>query len=174
MTVAMRWPSALPDAVRAVSVDAGEKVLAGAVAADGAVLAGTALALYLVDPVGETRRVGWEQMQRADWNPDDGMLSLSEVGAFGGSRPVYRFAFEFEARFLAFLRERITSTLLLQRHVPVQGAKGLFVIARRAPGGDRAVTWLYEFEEGVDVADPEVLRAAEAALARARDEVGDL
>lgn len=166
--------SSLSDAVRAVQVAGGERVLAGAVAADGAVLAGTAEALYLVDATGVTRRVGWEQMQRADWDPEEGVLALSEVGAFGGTRPVYRFAFEFEARFLAFLRERITSTLLLQRHVPVQGARGVFVIARRAPGGDRAVTWLYEFEEGVDVTDPAVLAAAEAALVRARDEVGDL
>lgn len=170
----MRLRPALPAAVRALAVPSGERVLAGAVAADGSAVAGTALALYLPDGSGGVRRVGWEQVQRADWNPDDGLLAVSEVGAFGGTRPVHSFAFEFEARFLAFLRERITSTLLLQRHVPIQGGKGVFVIARRAPGGERAVTWLYEFEDGVDVTDPAVLRAAEAALARAREEVGDL
>ncbi|CAM3303229.1 hypothetical protein NODU109028_10400 [Nocardioides dubius] len=170
----MRWRSALPDPVRALAVADGERVLAGAVAADGAVLAGTAEALYLSWVRGDVRRIGWERVQRASWSPDDGVLAVSEVGEFGGERPVHRFGLEYEARFLAFLRERIASTVLVQRHVPIHGARGVFVIARRAAGGERAVTWLYEFEEGVDVTDPAVLAAAEAALARARDEVGDL
>ena len=46
------------------------------------------------------------------------------------------------------------------------------MIARRPPRGDRPITWVYEFEEGVDPDDPEVRRVAEEALALARDEVG--
>ena len=46
------------------------------------------------------------------------------------------------------------------------------MIARRAPGGDRQVTWVYEYDAGIDPADPDVRAAAEAALAQARDEVG--
>ena len=62
--------------------------------------------------------------------------------------------------------------MLLQRHVAVEGSRGVRVIARRAPSGDRAVTWLFEYDEGVDPDDPLVAQAAEAALAAARDEVG--
>jgi len=46
------------------------------------------------------------------------------------------------------------------------------VIARRAPRGDGPLKWVYEFQEGIDPTDPAVRRAAEAALAAARDEVG--
>ena len=64
---------------------------------------------------------------------------------------------------LQLVRERVTATVVLQRHVPIAGRRGLRVIARRAPGGDRAVTWVYEFDEGVDPADPAVRAAADAA-----------
>jgi hypothetical protein len=36
------------------------------------------------------------------------------------------------------------------------------------------VTWLYEFDEGVDPGDPAVLAAAREALAAAQAEVGPL
>ncbi len=61
---------------------------------------------------------------------------------------------------------------MLQRHVPVNGRRGVFVIARRAPRGNQPLSWVYEFEEGVDPDDPAVRLAAEEALAQARDEVG--
>jgi hypothetical protein len=46
------------------------------------------------------------------------------------------------------------------------------VIARRAPYGRREVTWLFEYDEGVDPDDPQVARAADRALAAAREDVG--
>ena len=52
------------------------------------------------------------------------------------------------------------------------GRRGLRVIARRAPRGDRPLAWFYEYDEGVDPDDPEVRQVATAALAHARDEVG--
>ena len=62
--------------------------------------------------------------------------------------------------------------MLLVRHVPVEGRRGLRVIARRAPAGDRGVRWLYEYDAGIDPGDPVVRLAAENALADARSEVG--
>ena len=55
--------------------------------------------------------------------------------------------------------------------MPLDGRRGLRVVARRAPAGDREVTWVYEFDEGVDPADPAVRAVAEDALAAARAEV---
>ena len=75
-------------------------------------------------------------------------------------------------RLLELVRERVTASIVLQRHVPVDGRRGLRVIARRAPRGDRPLAWFYEYDEGVDPDDPEVQRAATEALAAARDEVG--
>ena len=159
--------SALPDAVRRAPVAAGEKVLAGAVAEDGTVAVGTRDAIYV-----DGRRVPWETVEKADWSQDDGTLTVVEVGSWGEQRPVHTIAMDEPGLFLQLVRERVTASVVLQRHVPVRGRKGVFVIARRAPRGDRPITWVYEFEEGVDPDDPEVRRVAEETLARARDEVG--
>jgi len=158
---------ALPDAVRRAPVAAGEKVLAGVVADDGTVAVGTRDAVYVGD-----RRVPWETVERADWSQDDSTLTVVEVGSWGEERPVHTLVLDEPGRFLQLVRERVTASVVLQRHVPVRGRRGLFVIARRAPRGDQPLTWVYEFEEGVDPDDPEVRRAAEQALTRARDEVG--
>ena len=158
---------ALPDAVRRAPVAAGEKVLAGVVEVDGAVAVGTRDALYV-----DGHRVPWETVEKADWSQDDATLTVVEVGSWGERRPVHTIAIGEPGLFLQLVRERVTASVVLQRHVPVNGRKGVFVIARRPPRGDRPITWVYEFEEGVDPDDPEVRRVAEEALAQARDEVG--
>ena len=48
---------------------------------------------------------------------------------------------------------------------PSNGRRGVRVIARRAPAGDRALRWVYEYDEGIDPDDPAVRLAAETALA---------
>lgn len=131
------------------------------------VVAGTRDALY----VGE-RRLPWETVERADWDQDDGVLTVAEVGTWGAPRPVHEVSLTEPGRLLELVRERVTASIVLQRHVPVRGRHGVAVIARRAPRGDRPVQWVYEFEEGVDPDDPEVRRVAEEALAQARSEVG--
>ena len=153
-----------------VDVRAGEKVLAHAAVPDSDdVVAGTREALYL--PGG--RRVPWEQVEAADWDKDSEQFRVSEVGTWGAERPAYTFTLGAADRLLQLVRERVTSTILLQRHVQVHGKRGLRVIARRAPSGAREVSWLFEYDDGVDPDDPLVELAAREALAAARDEVGD-
>ncbi len=72
------------------------------------------------------------------------------------------------------VRERVTASVLFQRHVTVSGRRGLRVIARRAPSGGSDVQWVYEYDEGVDPSDPEVRSVAAAALAQAREQLGEL
>ncbi len=62
--------------------------------------------------------------------------------------------------------------MLLQRQVPINGRRGVRVIARRAPGVPSEISWVYEYDEGIDPEDPLVRLAAAEALAAARDEVG--
>ena len=63
------------------------------------------------------------------------MLRVSEVGAWGEPRPEHRFVIDEPGRLLELVRERVTASVVLQRHVPVDGRRGVRVIARRAPGG---------------------------------------
>ncbi|MDO9454878.1 hypothetical protein [Nocardioides sp.] len=147
-------------------VGPGEKLLAWAEAADGTVIGGTRDAFYGPD------RVPWEQVEAADWDRDTSVLRLSEVGSWGDARPEHVYDVEEPGRLVQLIRERVTASVVYQRHVPVDARRGLRVIARRAPGLATGLTWVYEYDEGVDPDDPLVRLAASQALVAARDEVG--
>ncbi len=154
-----------------VAVARGEKVLASAAAADGTVLAGTRDAFYVVVD-GDTRRVPWEQVEAASWDRDTDAFRLSEVGTWGDERPVHTATLPEPGRLLELVRERVTASVVMQRHVPVVGRRGLRVIARRAPSGAGGVQWLYEYDEGVDPDDETVRASAGAALEAMRLDLG--
>ena len=156
-----------------VAVARGERVLASATTAEGTVLAGTRDAFYVVTD-GDTRRVPWEQVEAAGWDRDTDTFRLSEVGSWGEQRPVHTATLDEPGRLLELVHERVTASVVLQRHVSLGGRRGLRVIARRAPSGAGGVQWVYEYDEGVDPADPAVRAAAKAALAQAREQLGGL
>jgi hypothetical protein len=150
-----------------VEVASGERVLAWTEATTGEVLAGTREALYLPGT-----RLAWEDVEAADWDRDTEEFRVVEVGHWGERRLEHRYAIAEPRRLLELVRERVTASVLLVRHVPIDGRRGVRVIARRAPAGDRAVRWIYEYDAGIDPDDPTVRLAAETALAAAQDEVG--
>ena len=145
---------------------AGERVLARASCAEG-LLAGTRAALYLPDG----HRIPWEQVESAHWDTDSETLRVTEVGTWGQPRPTHSFVLGDARRLVQLVRERVSSTVVLTRYVPIRGSRGLRVIARRAPTGEREVSWLFEYDEGIDPEDPFVAHAAEEALAAAQSEV---
>jgi hypothetical protein len=149
-----------------VAVRPGERLLAWADTADGAA-GGSRDALYL--PTGE--RLAWDEVEAADWDVESSVLTVREVGRYGEPRRAHRLMVEEPGRLLELVRERVTASVVLLRHVVVAGERGVRVVARRAPGGDRALRWFYEYDEGVDPDDPAVRAAAEEALAAARAEV---
>ena len=148
-------------------VGTGERLLAWARTDDGCVIGGTRDAFYGPD------RVPWEQVEAADWDQDLRVLRVSEVGRWGEHRPEHRYTLDAPGRLLELVRERVTASVVVQRHVLVDPRRGLRVIGRRAPGGKGDVAWFYEYDRGVDPTDPEVHRLAKDALAQARAEVGD-
>lgn len=145
----------------------GESVLAWAEARDGTVVAGTRDAIYVGDS-----RLPWETVEAADWDRDEDRLRVSEVGTWGAERVEHTLTFDDAGRLLELVRERVTASVVLQRHVPVSGRRGLRVIARRAPRGDQPLAWFYEYDEGLDPTDPAVHAIAQRALATAREELG--
>lgn len=151
----------------AVDVGPGERLLAWAGTSGGEVLGGTRDAVYLAG-----HRLPWEQVEAADWDRESGLLRLSEVGSWGEPRREHTHTLGEPGRFLELVRERVTASIVLQRHVPVDGDSGLRVVARRAPRGG-AYAWFLHYDNGVDPTDPEVQRLGEAALTAARGEVGD-
>jgi hypothetical protein len=150
-----------------VDVVPGEAVLAWAETPAGVVLAGTREAVYL-----DGYRLPWEQVEAANWDRDSELLRISEVGRWGEPRREHTFVLPEPVRFLQLVRERVTASVVLQRHVAVAGGRGLRVVARRAPRGDGPLAWFFEYDEGVDPDDPQVRAAAEAALRAAQQDVG--
>jgi len=160
------------DVLHRAQLARGERVLAHAPADDGTWLLGTRDALVVVEPA-ETIRLAWENVESADWDRDTGRLGVAEVGEYGRPRPVHRFTLDDPRRLLQLVRERVTASVLLQRRVEVRGRRGLTVIGRRPPRGTGEITWAFELDAGIDPADPEVARAAEAGLRAARQDVGE-
>ncbi len=149
-----------------VSVAPGERLLASAERSDGAgAVGGTRDALYL------PQRVPWETIASADWDRDEEVLSVVEVGDFGHEQPVHRLPLRAPDRLLQLVRERITASFVLQRHVDVRRGRRARILARRRPAGG-AVHWYVDYDPGLDPDDPEVVATVDAALADAQAEIG--
>ena len=163
-----------PEVVAEAALSRGDKVLAHARTADRWLL-GTRRVLVVVgsdpDPHREVA-LAWEAVQSADWDGEESVLTVAEVGEFGRPRATHHFELEHPALLLQLIRERVSASVVLQRSHRVVGKRGFKVIGRRAPEGG-PVRWMHEYDAGIDPEDPAVAAAAEAALAEARADVGE-
>lgn len=149
-------------------------MLAWATDPSGRWYVGTDLAVYL--PTGDDgyRRLGWEDVERADWQRDDDKLSIVEVAEWGEPEPSTVFEVGEPGRLLELIRERVTSTVVCTLFAPVRGSAGLTVVGRRAPSRDRPVQWSYVLSPRLDPEDPAVVDVAAQTLAQAQREVEGL
>jgi hypothetical protein len=155
-----------------LQVRSGERLLAWA-RSPKATVGGSRDALYLrLEGADEVLRLPWEHVESAQWDSEASVLTLAEVGEWGQPRPEHFVELENPSRLLQLIRERVTASVVLQRHVPLEGRRSVRVIARRAPSGRGDVHWFLEYDVGVDPDNPDVRRRTAAALAAARDEVG--
>jgi len=153
-----------------LGVAAGERLLAWASGADGTV-GGTRDALYVPDG-SAPRRVPWQAVASAEWDADEGVLRVVELAPWGEEQPVHLLRVDDPSRLLQLVRERVTASIVVQRHVPVRPRQEVRVVGRRAPGGSGAITWLVDYDPALDPADPAVREVVDAALAAARADVG--
>ncbi|MCR1782263.1 hypothetical protein KVF89_06945 [Nocardioides carbamazepini] len=164
----MRWPP-LPWRRPPFPVGPGERLLAWAQVRqpDGGppLVGGTRDALYL------PARVPWEQVASADWDQEESTLRVVEVGRFGEPSPVHLLHLDDAGRLLQLVRERVTASIAVQRHVAVSGRRSVRILARRAPGSRAELAWFVEYDDGLDPADPRVDAVVQEALATARADV---
>ena len=147
----------------------GERLLAWTETAGSQTVGGSRHALYLPDGI----RLPWEQIEAANWDRETTQLRVTEVGTWGEEKAAHTCEITEPGRLLELIRERVTASILLQRHVPVHGKRGVRVIARRSPGRPAEMAWFFQYDDGVDPNDAEVQRLADAALSTARADVGD-
>jgi hypothetical protein len=138
----------------------GERMLAWAVDRDGRWHLGTDRALHLAEAVGY-RKLGWEQIERADWLADEGRLAVVESADWGETERRHEIAVAEPGELVDLLRERVTRSVLTTAYAKVRGRAGIRIVARRSPAGNGPVQWSYVLAEGLDPDDPEVTEAAE-------------
>ncbi|WP_436701356.1 hypothetical protein [Nocardioides sp. BYT-33-1] len=164
----MRW-ARLPARRPSLPVGPGERLLAWAEVrrpdAGPALVGGTRDALYLPD------RLPWEQVASAEWDQDEATLRVVQVARFGESTPVHLLRLADPGRLLQLVRERVTASIAVQRHVAVSGRRSVRILARRAPGTRGDLSWFVEYDDGLDPADPRVDAVVQEALAAARADV---
>jgi hypothetical protein len=153
-----------------MTLERGEKVLAAAADAAGNWIMGTARALHLGQQ-GAWTVLPWQRVERAAWDRDAEQLEVFEVADFGEEQPRHVRTISDPGRLLELVHERVTASVVITRHQPVAGSKGLRIVGRRAPGTDDPITWSALLDEALDPADPRVVDALERGLAIARAEV---
>ena len=165
-----RKPGLPADVKASMTLDRGEKVLAAAADSAGDWIVGTALALHLGQ--GDAWTVlPWQRVERAGWDREAEQLEVFEVADFGEVQPRHVRRISDPGRLLELVHERVTASVVITRHQPVAGSKGLRIVGRRAPGTDEPITWSALLDDALDPTDPRVVEALERGLASARAEV---
>lgn len=165
-----------PDSVAsALSLHHGERMLAWASDADGRWYVGTNLALHLPSSDQTAyQRLGWEDVQRADWDQESERLTVVEVADWGDPEPASTFELAEPGRLLELIRERVTNSVVCSVYARVRGREGISVIGRRSPERAAPVRWSYVLSPTLDPTDPLVAEVADQTLAQARREVEGL
>ncbi len=167
----LRNTATLPaDVRRDLRLVAGERVLASAADIDGAWHVGTDRAL-LVAVGASWHRVPWERVDRARYDDEAERLHVVEVAELGEPEPTHVLALLHPHRLLDLVRDRVTASVLLSRNVPVEGSRGVKVVARRSPVGG-PVEWSFWLSRGLRSDDPRVQLAMDQGLADARADLG--
>ena len=171
------WPRELADAVNVASTHtsgAKDDILAAVQLTDGHWVAGTRAAVYLpTDSPDAVRRVGWEKIERAGWDSEASVLTIFETTDFGTPLRATELKVDDPGRFGQLLRERVDASIVIQRHVPLVGKRGVRIVGRRNPATtDAPVTWNFVLDKGLEPDQPGVPDAAETALKQVREEFG--
>ena len=159
------------DVASKLPTEAGERLLAATRDATGRWLVGSDRALYVPHDDG-WHRMPWQQIDQATWDRESESLVVVEIADYGQPQPRHEFAVAEPGQLLELVRERVTASVLLTRHVPVPGSQGLQLVARRAPVAGGVVDWSVRLAESLDPSDPDVLRAVERALTEAKADLG--
>jgi hypothetical protein len=174
MAAARRSRLRLPRDVRElVGLERGERALAWACDASGRWYVGSDRALHLPSDEGY-RRLPWEQVERADWQRDDGRLSIVEVADRSAPERRTVVGVDEAGELLELLRERVTKSVVVSVYAPVRGRLGLSVVGRRSPAGAGPITWSTVLAAGLAPDEPDVREVAGSALRKAEAEVAGL
>jgi hypothetical protein len=169
----------LPAGVRtALDLDRGDRVLAHASTRGGSYVVATATALYL--PAARTAgpaelttpafaRLPWERIEHATWR--DGRLNVHMADGEAGPGADYSVGLTEPGSVPETVRERITSTIVVDHPARLPGGGRLRITGRRTASGDE-LRWAFVFEPELDPTDPGLRAQAERLLEELRRQTG--
>ena len=156
----------MPDVVRGVALEAGDRRVAWALTEDGQAVVITERGLVLPG----RSRTDWADVERAGWQrPVLTVVESAEV-AGAGCTTTLRLR-EDDGGVPDVVRAGVTSSVAWSTHVRLQPAGGVRVVGRRRPGRE-TFDWQLVYDPGTDLADPAVRAQAEQAALLARRTVG--
>jgi hypothetical protein len=150
----------------------GERVLLAVCCADGTLVVATERAVYQGDgraAGGGWRRLGWEQVDRVDWDRSRRTVVLTGALPEVPRRTVLRLPGSTALADLA--RERVGWTTLARVRVWLGERGGAWMTARRQPGTGE-LSWVVALDPGVDRDDLRLSAEVSAAIAGLRAELG--
>lgn len=148
-------------------LEPGERILTFAHNLDGGLVVATERALRH-QTTGGWSRLGWEQVARITWDDDRRTLAVTDA-ASGRAAEIGLHAAD-GSRMADLARERVGSTVLLTRLVPLTGHSPVRVTARRHPGTER-ILWQVSLGNGSHDRRPELRSEVAAAIADLRPHV---
>jgi hypothetical protein len=160
-----RRPELPADAARELGVT-GERVLAWGELAGGGVAAATTQGLRVRTPQGRLVRRPWVEVDHAAWDEDSGTLAVWWVG----SRIPTPLEVGRETFLPEVVHERVRSSIVLTREVPLAGGRAVYVSLRKAADG--ALSTHAIAPRGVRLDDPQVAALVRRAEVELRDEAG--
>ena len=144
----------------------GERVLAWAELAGGGVAAATVEGLRVRTPRGRVVRRPWTDVDHAAWDDASGTLAVWWVG----SRVPTPLEVGKETFLPEVVHERVRSSIVLTRELPLGGGRTAYVTLRK--GADGGLTTHTVAPRGIPLNDPEIAALIRRAEAELREEAG--
>jgi len=165
----MRWrPERIPADDRSeLGLDKRERILAWTKDPRGRYLVATEAGLILQRAPSEYGRIGWEQIEQASFRDGHVYLEVDEGAPQTTSLAIPALD---DIQLPIVVRDRVTASIVVNQHVPIDGKLGVRVVARRRPGDDRLV-WRYWPDPKLEV-DSRIEGLAEAAVSDVRAATG--
>ncbi|NDL56815.1 hypothetical protein [Phytoactinopolyspora mesophila] len=143
-------------------LEQGERVLATAEGPDGRLAATDRRLLW---PGGS---IYWHEVDRATWKSDENEFDVTPVATSDHAKR-YRIPLSEPGRLVDVVREQVIASVVITRHVPLDGRRGVRVTGRRK--ADRSLVWHAVLDAGVDVEAPQIRERLDAAVAQVRSEI---
>lgn len=156
----------VPDAVRAVALESGDRRVAWALTEDGEPVVATDHGLVLPDrPL-----VEWADVERAAWQRP--VLTVVESAPVAGTgRTTTVTLQDDDGRIPDVVHAGVSSSVGWTQHIRLQPEGGARVVGRRRHGQE-LFDWQVVYDPGTDPDDPRIRTQAEQAVLRARRTIG--